>query len=321
VGLGKRAGTSGFPMINWHSKLVIMKAHVFALFFCLAGAQLAVAQSAAPAIPDLPDDAVIAVLDDGSKMTMGDFRAIVAAQPPETQQLAKMNSKRFILWWAGLRKFTRMAEEEKLDQRPDIKAQLEYAHTAILAQAEMNAKLNGIMPSNEEISKFYEDHKERYLQVKVKAIYIAYGDAVPSGKKAMTESQAKTKAESLLAQIRKGADFVKLARENSDDETSRDKDADFATFKPKDNIPDAIRTAVLSLKEGDVTEPVQQANGYYLLKASEVSFTPLDQVRGDLILEIRQQQYSEWQRKHSDNLRVEYPNKAFPPDEPTPAAR
>jgi peptidyl-prolyl cis-trans isomerase C len=308
-------------MINWHSKPVIMKAHVLALFICLAGAQFAAAQLAAPAIPDLPDNAVVAVFEDGVKMTMGDFRAMVAAQPPETQQLAKMNAKAFIQWWAGLRKLTRMAEEEKLDQKPDVKAQLDYAHTAILAQTKLNAVLNGIMPSGDEIAKYYDSHKERYLQVKVKAIYIAYGDAVPSGKKAMTESQAKAKAESLLAQIRKGADFVKLAKENSDDETSRDKDADFATFKPKDNIPDAIRTAVLSLKQGDVTEPVQQANGYYLLKASEVSFTPLDQVRGELLTEIRQQQHSSWLKNHTDSLKVEYPNSAFPPDGPAPAAK
>jgi peptidyl-prolyl cis-trans isomerase C len=298
-----------------------MKVHVFTVFFCLAVAQFATAQPTAPAIPDLPDDAVIAVLDDGSNMTMGEFRGIIAAQSPEMQQLAKMNSKRFILWWAGLRKLSRMAEEEKLDQKPDAKAQLEYARAAILAQAKMNAMLNGFMPSSEEVEKFYQSHKDRYLQVKVKAIYIAYGDAVPSGKKPITESEAKAKAESLLAQIRKGADFVKLAKENSDDETSRDKDADFATFRPKDNIPDAIRTAVLNLKQGDVTEPVQQANGYYLLKASEVNFTPLDQVRGDLILEVRQQQYSDWLKKHNDTLKVEYPNKAFPPDEPTPAAK
>jgi peptidyl-prolyl cis-trans isomerase C len=308
-------------MINWHTKLVIMKAHVFALFFCLAGAQFAAAQPTAPAIPDLPDDAVIAVLDDGSKMTMGDFKVIVAAQSPEAQQLAKMRSKAFIQWWAGMRKLTRMAEEEKLDQKADVKAQLEYGRTAILAQIKMNSVLNGIMPQNEEIEKYYQSHKDRYLQMKVKAIYIAYGDAVPSGKKAITESEAKAKAESLLAQIRKGADFVKLAKENSDDETSRDKDADFATFRPKDNIPDAIRTAVFSLKQGDVTEPVQQANGFYLLMASEVTFAPLDQVRGDLLLEIRNQQYFDWQKNHSDSVKVEYPNKAFPPDEPAPAAK
>jgi peptidyl-prolyl cis-trans isomerase C len=308
-------------MINWHSKPVIMKAQVLALLFCLGGVQFAAAQSAVPAIPDLPDNTVVAVFDDGVKMTMGDFNAIVAAQPPETQQLAKMNSKAFIQWWAGMRKLTRMAEEEKLDQKPDVKAQLEYAHAAILAQVKMNNVLNGIMPSSDEVQKYYDSHKERYLQVKVKAIYIAYGDAVPSGRKAMTEAQAKAKAESLLAQIRKGADFVKLAKENSDDETSRDKDADFATFRPKDNIPDAIRTAVLSLKQGDVTEPVQQANGFYLLKASEVSFTPLEQVINDLTLEIRQQQYSAWLKNHNDSLKVEYPNKAFPPDGPAPAAK
>jgi len=35
--------------------------------------------------------------------------------------------------------------------------------------------------------------------------------------------------------------FRQAGEENSDDETSRDKDGEFATLRPKDNVPDAIR--------------------------------------------------------------------------------
>ncbi len=293
-----------------------MKVLVSALLVCLAGAQFLSAQTA-PANPNVPDDAVIAVFDDGSKMTMAEFNALIETQPSEAQQLAKANARAFIQWWAGMRKLAKDAEQEKLDQRLNVKAQLEYARVAILGQVKMNDTLNSIMPASDEIQKYYDSHKDRYTQVKVKAIYIAFGDAVPSGKKQMTEAEAKAKAQGLLEQIRKGADFVKLAKENSDDETSRDQDGDFATFKPKDNIPDAIRSAVFSLKQGDVTEPIKQANGFYLLKASEVSFTPLDQVRGDLILEIRQQQYSAWLKSHNDSVKTQFPNPAFPPEGPS----
>jgi len=103
------------------------------------------------------------------------------------------------------------------------------------------------------------------------------------GGKATTEDEAKAKATKLLADIRGGADFVKLVKENSDDETSKAKDGDFATLRRTDNIPDAIRAAVFSLKQGEVSEPVRQPNGFYLLRADEVRYRPLSQVsRRDL---------------------------------------
>src|SRR6185312_12797436 len=48
-----------------------------ALFFCL-GSVLAQEQAAqAPKLPDLPDSAVIAVFDDGTQFTMGEFRKVL----------------------------------------------------------------------------------------------------------------------------------------------------------------------------------------------------------------------------------------------------
>jgi parvulin-like peptidyl-prolyl isomerase len=54
------------------------------------------------------------------------------------------------------------------------------------------------------------------------------------------------------APIKGGADFVKLVKENSQDEASRDKDGDFATLRYGDNIPNAFRSAVFALKQGEV---------------------------------------------------------------------
>ena len=82
-----------------------------------------------------------------------------------------------------------------------------------------------------DIVKYYDSNKQKYTQVRVKAIYIAFNDdaagsSASKGKKPLNEAEAKAKADKLLAAIKGGADFVKLVKENSDDETSREKDGD-----------------------------------------------------------------------------------------------
>ncbi len=70
---------------------------------------------------------------------------------------------------------------------------------------------------NDEEDRYYEAHKSDYKQVKTYAIYIAFSNAAASqtgsdGKKILSEADAKAKASTLLEQIRKGADFKKLAQ-------------------------------------------------------------------------------------------------------------
>ena len=121
-----------------------------------------------------------------------------------------------------------------------------------------------------DITKYYDANKQKYTQVRVKAIYIAFSDDASSsagkGKKPLTEAEAKAKAAKLKTALKGGADFVKLVKENSDDETSREKDGDFATLRSTDNIPDAFRAAVFALKQGRSQRTAQTAQ--WLLPAA-----------------------------------------------------
>lgn len=277
-------------------------------------AEAASAQPAAAGakLPDLPNETVIAVFDDGESFTMGDFKRIVSILPQQSQQLAAVNPKGIVQWWAGMRKLARMGEAEKLDQASPAKEQLTYNRTLILGQAMMNSKLNTLAVGPDELAKYYEANKEQYKQVRVKALYIAFGDSAPAGKQSRTDAQAREEAAKLLTQIRAGADFVKLVKERSDDQTSREKDGDFATFHKKDNIPDALGAAVFALKQGDVSEPIRQPNGYYLLRAEDVSYVPLSQIQGDVFLAVRGRQYNQWLEQNTSGVKVDFPNPAFP---------
>jgi hypothetical protein len=342
---GRSPSAPGFKRLpNPHDKLVptfadrerptIMKALALIFLACLGAAWAqtnppagetpqerlkrmaseAVSAGATPApsstIADIPDNAVVAVCEN-APLTMGLFKKIMSSDA-KIQQSALGDPPGAARWWCGMQSIARMAEADKLDQQSPTKEQLEVLRIFALAQAEMNIKLNTELVEQSEIEKYYEDHKEQYKQVRVKAIYIAFGDAA-GAKQSRTEEQAKEKATELRAQIRTGADFVKLVKENSDDVTSRDKDGDFATFKRGQNVPDAIAAAVFGLQQGEVSEPVRQPSGYYLLRAEEVSYAPLPQEQTGILMTLRSEKYTKWLQDLTNAVKIQYPNPDFQP--------
>jgi parvulin-like peptidyl-prolyl isomerase len=212
-----------------------------------------------------------------------------------------------------MRKLAHMAEENKLSERSPYKEAIEQYRLQILSEAKISDTINQIVVTPEEIVKAYDNNKTKYSQVKVKALYIAFSDDPVSGgeKKPLTDAQAEAKAKKLLAEARGGADFIQLIKENSDDETSREKDGDFDTLRQTDNIPDAFRTAVFALKPGEITAPLKQPNGYYLLRAEEVTYRPLSDVRDDIYNELKQAKAREWLDRTNINTVVKILNPAF----------
>lgn len=272
---------------------------VASFVLCLAGlyAQTPPSQANPPALPDLPDKAAVASCDDGHVITMAEMRGLlVAVNNPQ----AAANPKEFLNQWCMMRKLARLAQEDKLDQESPTKEELIWSESYVLAQAEMNNQANPIIPTEDE-KKYYEEHKSEYEQVKTYAIYIAFSNAAASqvgsdGKKILSEAEAKAKATALLEQIRKGADFKKLARENSDDDTSRAKDGFFSDLKPTDPMPDAIRSAVFKLKPGETTDVIAQPNGFYLFRADSISYKPYEEVRDQVNHELKQDRVNQWMR-------------------------
>src|SRR5437868_3856628 len=117
-------------------------------FACLAIAQPPAATPpptpAAPAIPNLPDATVIATFDDGTDFTVGDFRRFYYVMPGDNQQMALRDRAGFLKQWAVMRKMTKLAEQQKIDQKhPNVDA-LEYYRMSILSQAMINEVVNNV---------------------------------------------------------------------------------------------------------------------------------------------------------------------------------
>jgi parvulin-like peptidyl-prolyl isomerase len=172
-----------------------------------------------------------------------------------------------------------------------------------------------MMDANREVSvedgalqKRYEANREKYKQIRVKAIRVPF---------APDEKQAKAKADRLVAQARRGADFVKLVRENSDDEASRAKDGEFGVVRLSDSN-DTVRLAVFSLKQGEISDPVRQDKAFYIFRAEEIGYRPLSEVHNEIFGELQAEQRKLWLDGVSGKSKVRNVNPAFLADPAKP---
>lgn len=263
--------------------------------------------------PELDSSSVVAVFDDGTPLTYGELKIFLSNMPPQNQQLAMRDRKALIRQFALMRKLAMLAEKNRLHERSPSKEMLAHHRMQVLLSAQINHFMDTVRVPSEEIERHYNEHRDRYTQVRVKAIYISYvAGSPPAGaeKKALTEAEARIKIEKLLKEIRGGADFVEMVRKHSEDETSAAKDGDFGNIRRSDSLPDAVRKAIFELKEGEVSEPVRQPNGFYLFRAEKIVPQPLAQVRDEIFNQLKQERFRQWMEEMQAGVNVTFPGEA-----------
>ncbi len=267
-------------------------------------------------IAELPPASVVATVD-GQKVTAGQLQAILRNVPAPVQQKIEGDRKEFVTQYAMFMRLVDLARKEKLDQKSPYKENIEYQTMVVLQGAAVEQKGHELTVSPEDIKKYYDSNQDRYSRVKFKAIYLPFNTSATSapdgsGKALATEAEAKAKAEDLVKQARAGADFVKLVKENSGDPTSVAKDGDFPPVHKADKVPPEILKALFAVKQGEVTDPVQQARGFYIFKVMETGAEPLAQVQDSIKSELQKEQLKKWLDELKASIQVKMEGEAAP---------
>ena len=262
-----------------------------------------------------PKDSPVATVN-GKKMTAAEIDAFVGALPQNLQTNFHRDPKEFVRQYAVMQLLSQQAAERKLDAQSPYKERLAYTRMQILVQCMMDDANKTFFMLPDDQRKMYEERKARYTQASLKAIYIAFSSGLvkpadDKAKKLPTEGEAKAKAEALYKQLQTGLDFTKLVKENSDDPTSAAKDGDFGTIKQSDGIPDEIKTTIFALKQGDVSKPVRQPNGFYLFKVTKLEVEPYEKVKDDLYKELQQEAFQKWFEKMRGETKVEFDDESY----------
>jgi peptidyl-prolyl cis-trans isomerase D len=163
------------------------------------------------------------------------------------------------------------------------------------ALVDTQAIRNRTQVSAEDIKRSYEDNQQQYsTPEQVRASHILLKT---EGK---DDAAVKKQAEDLLAKVKAGADFAKLATEYSEDESSKTKGGDLDFF-PKGQMVPEFDKAAFSMKVGEISPLVKTQYGYHIIKLTDrkaATTKSLDEVRAQIEDQIK------WDRAQTEAQRI-----------------
>jgi peptidyl-prolyl cis-trans isomerase D len=155
---------------------------------------------------------------------------------------------------------------------------------------DLEAVAKGVQPSEDEVRSFFEQNRRQYAtqeERQASHVLIKLTPDADTGARA----QARAKAESLLQQLQRGADFAAIAREHSQDPGSAREGGDLGFFS-RDMMVKPFADAVFGMKDGELSGLVESEFGYHIIKLTGVRPArerSLVEVRADIERQIRQQ--------------------------------
>ncbi|MBS1875440.1 MAG: peptidylprolyl isomerase [Acidobacteria bacterium] len=323
--------------------------HLILTFSLCAAAGMAQTQSAGQQQPAaqpkaIPPDTVVMKVG-GQPMTAAEVNRLVTSFAQDVQRQAVRDPKTVFQSYFMMRTLAEQAIKEKLDENDLVKRQIELMKSQVLASAVINRYGASIQVSDEEARARYEAEKsEKFQQAKIRSILLkcqgpgtvanALNMADPTAPKAdkapalPTESEARVKADDIVKKARGGADFAALAKQFSDDKTTAAGGGLYPAVRQADRIPEEIKKIVFSLKDGEVSEPVMQPLGLYVIRMEERGFMPFEDAKPHVTAEITQERFSQWMDETRKPFEVTIENPEFfgmsttpgqPPSKQTPA--
>lgn len=173
-----------------------------------------------------------------------------------------------------------------------------------------------VAPDDEVLRALYEEQRDSYaVPEERRASHILV--AISESADAAAAEKARKAAEDLVQQIKSGADFAQLARENSDDSGSAEVGGDLGFFR-RGVMEKAFDDAVFSMKPGEVKGPVRTAFGFHIIRLEEVRAErgrSFEEVREELVRQYQKgkaerQFYT--QKEQLANLTYEHPDSLAP---------
>jgi peptidyl-prolyl cis-trans isomerase D len=162
-------------------------------------------------------------------------------------------------------------------------------------------------PSEDAVKAYYEAHREdRFTapeEIRARHILIK----LPPDADEKARAAARAKADDVLAKVKKGGDFAKLAEQLSEDAGTASKGGDLGLF-PRGKMVPAFDAAAFALEPGTVSEVVESPFGFHIIKVEEkvpAGAKPLDVVRQEIVDTLTEERGLELARKQADSDRRE----------------
>ena len=193
---------------------------------------------------------------------------------------------------AQLREALRQQGMDYEKYREQIRQEIEKVQ---LVNRDIRGKVN-VTP--EDVGRYYEAHKKDYElpgRVKVQQITLRLDPAAPDE----IAQGVIDRLQELRARLVKGEDFAKIAKQYSEDPAAAD-GGELGEVDPTKLLPE-FETAIATMKEGDLSEPIRAKMGVHLLRLEKripLGYRPEKEVAADikekLYNEALDERYKRW---------------------------
>ncbi len=222
-----------------------------------AATPAAPAQAAAPA-PKADADPVVATVN-GTPIRASEIAIAEEDVGPGLQQVPPDQRKDYVLsFLTDMTLLSQAAAAQKLDQSPEFVARINYARTKALMEALMTTEAKKAVTEDAKRKTYEEFVASNKPEIEVHARHILVDD--------------EAKAKEIAAKAKAGADFAKLAKENSKDAAEDGGDLGYFT---KDQMVPEFAEAAFKLEKGQVSDPVKSQFGWHVIKVEDKRQKPV----------------------------------------------
>ncbi len=237
---------------------------------------------------------------DGVEVTDKDvdaeFESIKKEIPPEElaklmkeQQLTEGDIKAKIKSGIGIKKWF---ETKVIPSVTDADAEKFYRENQEQMKSEATVNASHILikpesPKEEELAKMTPEEKKKVED--------------------SAKAAAKEKANAILAKLKQGEDFAKLAKENSACPSGQKDGGNLGDF-PKGNMVKEFEDAAFSLKPGELSGVVETQFGYHIIKLNskkDAGFVPLADVKEDIKKKLSKEKVEKLVNDYKQKEKVE----------------
>jgi parvulin-like peptidyl-prolyl isomerase len=165
---------------------------------------------------------------------------------------------------------------------------------------------SGLLVSDEEVLRFYQQHKDRFMlpsEVRISQILIALGP----GSELLA---VRERAQQVFVLLKKGERFEELAARYSDGPEGR-RGGSLGYIRPGDMLPQ-IQKAIEQMDQGAVTDPIASPVGMHIIRVDDrkpPQFRPYEEVTADIrnvVYQLKSEEaYLEWIKDQKDHNYIE----------------
>jgi foldase protein PrsA len=208
-------------------------------------------------------------------------KAIAAAQTPVNESQAKQMADQSIAGLVGQEYKTKQDVESKLKSLNLSEDDLvRLAEKGQILQQYLQSQLKSVSVSDKDAKAYYDAHQSDFVQVTVDQILLS----------------SDQKAKQIEQELKSGANFAKLADENSIDPSVKQNHGHFANSMASQFVPEFAK-ACETLPIGQISDPVKTQYGYHVLKVDsrkQMTYNEAaDQIKIQLLPQVQRQKEQE----------------------------